>query len=94
MSTPFLASDFPFKVQLHLKPFIDHWRKISDQDVFAVASEVKARIEQEFKDFPYLLEPTYDLTAFNKHEEFLKLLFQPYIPNKGFTNQTTGVVAP
>ena len=86
--------DFPFKVQLYLRPFIDHWRRIADQDPYAVTPEVRARVEKELLDFPYLLEPTYDLTAFNHHEEFLKLLFQAYIPNKGFANAIMGVVAP
>lgn len=93
-SIPLSTWDFPFKVQLCLKPFIDHWRKIAGQDPFAVAPEVRERVEQELKDFPYLLQPTYDLTAFNEHEGFLNLLFQAYIPNKGFINTTTGIVAP
>jgi hypothetical protein len=94
MSVPLSTWKFPFRVQLSLKPFIDHWRKVVDQNALAVAPEVKERVEQELRDFPYLLEPTFDLTAFKAHEEFLQLLFQPYIPGKGFINNTTGVVAP
>jgi hypothetical protein len=86
--------DFPFKVQLNLKPFIQHWRKIADEDPFAVSPEVRARVEKELEEFPYLLEPTYEITAFNKHEEFLRLLFQAYVPNKGLTYTIIGVVAP
>jgi len=76
---------FPFQVQLHLKPFIDHWRSSVASGNSAIFPETIALIEKTLLDFPYLEEPTTNTKIFNGHQEFLEHLFAHDIPTKGFS---------
>jgi len=85
---------FPFNLQLNLRPFVEQWRKMAGEDPLTVSPAVRARVEKELIDFPHLLEPNADVNAFAAHQDFLKLLFQFSLPPKEFMNVLVGAVAP
>jgi GAF domain-containing protein len=92
--SPLSLWEFPFQLQLHLKPFIDYWRALAVSPNSPISDETVAKIEQILKKNPELFEPTIDIRIFEPHQEFLNLLFAQAIPVEGFSNSIEAVTAP
>jgi hypothetical protein len=96
MSIPSSLSQwqFPFHLQLHLKPFINHWRSIAASPDSAIPADVVEQVEELLRQSPELLEPTKDISLFEDHHEFLDLLFSNVLPAKGFSHSAEAITAP
>ena len=69
-----------FPVQLHLKPYVEHWRTHVAPDRARISAETVAMIEQTLQDHPFLLEPSCDPAVFAPFRTILNVLFAPMFP--------------
>ena len=85
---------FPFKLKLHLRPFIEHVLTSGGTGQDMISPELYARINNYILEHPELMEPADDVGDFSSHQSFLNDLFSTILPLKGASTSLQAVTLP
>ena len=85
---------FPFKLKLHLLPFVQHVRRMAESNPELVSPELIDRINQAIDKHPELIALNDNTDAYAPHQFFLSDLFSTIIPLEGATTSLQAVTIP